>query len=116
MPRLTSRDYKGSRRGSLDLRRHQQFLYGAVAGVLLASVAFMYLGAPQHPAALGRGAPAPHPAVLAAADGSAASALASAEAFTYPDMLAKTPLVIPAREKHVKRTPPPGHRAQDAVR
>jgi hypothetical protein len=116
MPRLTSRDYKSSRRGSLHVRRYRQFLYGAGVGVVLASGAFLYVGARGHQAAAASAAQPAPAAVLAAADSGAPGAAAGAEVFTYPDMLRKSQVVLPANDKHAKRTLPAGRRAQDPAR
>ena len=110
MPRLTSRDYKASRRGSLDVGRHRQFLYGAGVGVVLASAAFLYTGTRQHPAEPAGAAQSPHAAVLAAADGGATGA----QVFSYPDMLAKSQVALPPPDKRAKHVPT-SHRAQDTA-
>jgi hypothetical protein len=114
MPRLTSRDYKKSRRAGLDLGRYRQFLYGAGVGVVLASAAFLYAGARAHPAGPAQAAQPPHAAVLAAADGGA-SAATGAETFSYPDMLAKSQVALPPANPHAKHTLPASHRAQDSA-
>jgi hypothetical protein len=114
MPKLTSRDYKSKRRGPLELRRYRQFLYGTGAGILLASVAFLYVGARQHKSAPAPELP-PSQHAVAAADSSAPGA-GNSETFTYPDMLAKTVVPIREREQHMKREPPARHHAQDAAR
>ena len=109
MPRLTSRDYKGGRRSSLELSRYRQFLYGTGVGIVLASAAFLYAGTRQHPAP-----PAgPVPAAVLAAAPSAAGAGNGTDGLTFPDMLAKTQVPLPPADKHAKRA---AHRAPDAAR
>ncbi len=115
MPRLTSRDYKASRRGSWDMGRYRQFLYGAGVGVVLASAAFLYLGTRQHPEAPAGAAQSAHAAVLAALPTAARRrAAAGAQVFSYPDMLAKSQVALPPPDKRAKHVPA-SHRAQDTV-
>src|SRR5205807_10602405 len=44
MAKLTTRDYKTTQRRAPDLRRLREFGYGMLAGIVLASTAFVYLG------------------------------------------------------------------------
>ncbi len=116
MPKLTGRDYKKPQRRSLDLRRHREFLYGAGVGVLATSLVFLYAGARQHTTPATGVTPAAHPAVLAAVAGSTAAADGGPATLTYPEMLAKSQVVIPEKDKHPRRELPAGHRAPDAAR
>jgi hypothetical protein len=116
MPKLTSRDYKKPQRRSLDLRRYQDFWYGAGVGVLATSLVFLYVGARQHTAPPTGATPAAHPAVLAAAAGSTPGAAGGPATFTYPEMLAKSPVVVPDKDKRARRELPAAHRAPDAPR
>src|SRR5256885_7062426 len=42
MAKLTTRDYKSTQRRAPDLRRLREFGYGMLAGIVLASTAFVY--------------------------------------------------------------------------
>ena len=46
MGKLTTRDYKSTQRRSPDFRRLREFGYGILAGIVVASMAFVYLGGP----------------------------------------------------------------------
>jgi len=110
MPRLTTRDYKAARRSSLELGRYRQFLYGTGVGIVLASAAFLYAGARQHPAQAA--VPAPGPVLAAAPAGTGTGA----EPLTFPDMLTRTQVPIPPADRHPKRAAPAAHHAPDAAR
>jgi hypothetical protein len=114
MAALTSQDYKAQRRGSRDTRRLRDFGYGAACGVVLASIAFIFLGARPHSPAAPLRPDAQHPPGVDASGEPGAGK--SSEPFTFPDKLPKIEVVIPEQEKHVKRDLPVGRRAQGAAR
>ena len=59
MARLTTRDYKSTQHRPLELRRWREFGYGVLAGAVLATLAFVYLGGRAHRST--EGADTPHP-------------------------------------------------------
>ncbi|HLJ37616.1 MAG TPA: SPOR domain-containing protein [Steroidobacteraceae bacterium] len=109
MTRLSARDYKRHSRRSLDLRRYREFGYGLLAGVVLAGLGFLYTGAKGHkaadPADLPR--PDPHRAPPASASASAADNPA-AKKYDFYQMLPNFEVVVPEKDKEVKRDLPAG--------
>ncbi len=108
MAKLTSRDYKSSQRSSLDIGRYRQFLWGAAVGAFIASVAFMYVSAKQHKAAelADTPHPDPHHAAHAAADSDEPGANTASEKYDFYHMLPNFEVVVPEKEKDVKRDLP----------
>ena len=108
MARLSARDYKSSQRRSLDLRKWREFGYGALAGVVLASIAFVYLGGRAHQPQESTDAPHPQPQRALAADtdpGGVAAAKPSAK-YDFYEMLPNFEVVVPEKDKDVKRDLP----------
>jgi len=108
MARLTTRDYKRATRRTLDLSRWHQFFYGLLAGAVLAAVAFVYAGGRVHKAAEVADAPRPEPHRAAPADndpGGAGSAKSS-QKYDFYQMLPNFEVVVPEKEKDVKRDVP----------
>jgi len=105
MAKLTARDYKSSQRRPLDARRLREFGYGLLAGVVLTSVAFVYVGGRLHraPEAAADAAPRPDPHHLARAD---ADPAAKSEKYDFYEMLPNFEVVVPEKDKDVKRDPP----------
>src|SRR5260370_7199865 len=68
MAKLTTRDYKSTQRRSPDFRRLREFGYGVLAGIVLASTAFVYLGGTPRRATDTADAPRPDPHRAAPAD------------------------------------------------
>ncbi|GAC1459238.1 MAG: hypothetical protein PVS2B3_13140 [Steroidobacteraceae bacterium] len=114
MARLSARDYKSSQRRSLDLRKWREFGYGALAGVVLASVAFVYLGGRAHktPQAGDTPHPEPHRAQGAGADPGGAAAAKPAEKYDFYEMLPNFEVVVPEKDKDVKRDLPAAARVE----
>jgi cell division protein FtsN len=108
MAKLTSRDYKKSQRSTLDVGRYRQFLWGAAVGACLASVAFLYVSARQHKAAelADTPHPDPHHAARATPDSDEPGAKAGAEKYDFYHMLPNFEVVVPEKEKDVKRDLP----------
>jgi cell division protein FtsN len=106
MAKLTSRDYKSNQSRPMDLRRYREFAWGAAAGVVLASVAFLYVGAKLHKAPDPPDAPRPdsHRAARAGADASVPAE--PAEPLTFYKKLPSEVVVLPEKEKDVKRDVP----------
>jgi cell division protein FtsN len=107
--RLSARDYKKGSRRPLELARWREFGAGLLAGVALAAVLFSYGRHPERPAAEAP-RPEPHrtPAVdagAAAAD-AAASGNAAAQRYDFYQMLPNFEVVVPEKERDVKRDVP----------
>jgi cell division protein FtsN len=109
--KLSARDYKSSQRRSLDVRRYREFGSGALAGVVLASVAFVYLGGKMHRGAEAADAPRPEPRRAAPAD-TEATAGKPAEKYDFYEMLPNFEVVVPEKDKDVKRDLPAAARIE----
>ena len=114
MARLTARDYKSSQRRSLDVRRWREFGYGALVGAVLASVAFVYLGGKAHRSPDAPDAPRPDPrhAASGGADADPASARQPAQKYDFYEMLPNFEVVVPEKDKDVKRDLPAAARIE----
>jgi cell division protein FtsN len=109
MAKLTVRDYKATHRRRLDLKRWREFGYGALLGAVLASMAFVYLGGRAHGHADNADSPRPDPHRAARADLEAAVAADKpAEKYDFYEMLPNFEVVVPEKDKDVKRDLPPG--------
>ncbi len=97
MAKLTTRDYKSTQRRSPDFRRLREFGYGVLAGIVLASTAFVYLGGTPRRATDTADAPRPDPHRAAPAD---------AEKYDFYQMLPNFEVVVPEKDKDVKRDLP----------
>jgi cell division protein FtsN len=107
MARLSARDYKSSQRRSLDLRKWREFGYGALAGVVLTSIAFVYLGGRAHKPQEPGDAPHPeHRALSADADPGGVAAAKPSEKYDFYEMLPNFEVVVPEKDKDVKRDLP----------
>jgi cell division protein FtsN len=109
--KLTARDYKSTQRRPLDLRRWREFGYGVLAGVVLASLAFVYLGGKSHHAAEVADAPRPDPHRAAPADPEAAAGK-PAQKYDFYEMLPNFEVVVPEKDKDVKRDLPAAARIE----
>lgn len=103
MARLTTRDYKRTTRRPLDFSRWREFGYGLLAGAALASVAFVYAGGRAHKGAEVADAPRPDPHRAAPADQDPTGAGKSAEKYDFYRMLPNFEVVVPEKDKEVKR-------------
>ena len=101
--KLTARDYKSSQRRPLELRRAREFGYGLLAGVVLTSVAFVYVGGRLHKTAEAADAPRPDPHHAARAD---SDPTAKSEKYDFYEMLPNFEVVVPEKDKDVKRDLP----------
>ncbi len=105
---MTHRDYKTNHRRPLDVGRLREFGVGAVVGIVMASALFLYMGS-KRPAAH-EGAEAPHPdphrAAPADAEAGVAGAGHTAEKYDFYQMLPNFEVVVPEKEKDVKRDLP----------
>ena len=103
--KLTARDFKSSQRRPLDVRRLREFGYGALAGVVLASVAFTYLGSKTHRSDA-PDAPRPDPHRLAPGDAAGVASGKPSEKYDFYQMLPNFEVVVPEKDKDVKRDLP----------
>jgi SPOR domain len=112
--KLSARDYKSAQRRPLDLRRFREFGYGMVAGVVVASLAFVYLGGKGHRAPEIADAPRPDPHRVGRADAEAGGAGSgkSAEKYDFYQMLPNFEVVVPEKDKDVKRDLPAAARVE----
>lgn len=112
--KLSARDYKSAQRRPLDLRRLREFGYGMVAGVVVASLAFVYLGGKGHRAQEIADAPRPDPHRVGRADAEAGGAGSgkSAEKYDFYQMLPNFEVVVPEKDKDVKRDLPAAARVE----
>ncbi|MFO1409777.1 MAG: SPOR domain-containing protein [Steroidobacteraceae bacterium] len=108
--RLTARDFKGARRGGLDLGRWRDFGVGLGAGLVVALVIFV--GDRRARPAAEPAAPQPQkhaaPAAGDAADGAEAAATganapAGSDRYDFYEMLPKFEVVVPEKERDVRR-------------
>jgi cell division protein FtsN len=108
MARLTARDYKKTQRRALDLRGLREFAYGVLSGVALALLAYVYLGGNHRRAVEAAAAPHPDPHAAAPADADAALAARPAAKYDFYEMLPHFEVVVPEKDKDVRRDLPPG--------
>ncbi|TLY51088.1 MAG: SPOR domain-containing protein [Gammaproteobacteria bacterium] len=108
MAKLTTRDYKSTQRRSPDFRRLREFGYGMLAGIVLASTAFVYLGGTPRKSRDTADAPRPDPyrAAPADADSGGVGPGRTAEKYDFYQMLPNFEVVVPEKDKDVKRDPP----------
>jgi cell division protein FtsN len=105
--RLTARDYKSGQRRRADLRRLREFGYGLLAGVVIASVAFVYLGGRVHHTQDNDNAPRPDPHRAAPADMNAGGGSGKAsDKYDFYELLPNFEVVVPEKDKDVKRDLP----------
>jgi cell division protein FtsN len=105
MAKLTARDYKKTSRRGLDLSRHREFGYGLLVGVVLAGVAFAYLGNARH-AKEASDVPRPQPDRTLPADPDATGDGEAAKKYDFYEMLPNFEVVVPEKDKDVKRDIP----------
>jgi len=104
--KLTARDYKSSQHRPFDLRRWRDFGYGVLAGAVLAATAFAWLGH-SHKAADAPDAPRPDPHRAARANlEGAGGAGKPSEKYDFYQMLPNFEVVVPEKDKDVKRDLP----------
>ena len=108
MSRLT-RDYKKPHRRSLDLLRLREFAIGVVVGAVLAGALVLYMTKMPVEAQADMPRPEPHRQPAARGDDTEAEAGATAEngeSYDFYEMLPKFEVVVPEKEKDVKRDVP----------
>jgi cell division protein FtsN len=113
MGKLTARDYKTTHRRPLELRRWREFGYGVVAGAVMASLAFVYLGGKPPRTEAGADAPRPEPHRSARVDpDGGGSVSAKPQKYDFYEMLPNFEVVVPEKDKDVKRDPPAAARIE----
>jgi SPOR domain len=103
--KLTARDYKSGRRRRLELRRWREFGYGLLAGAVLVSAAFVYLGAKTHKGAELADTPRPDPRRPALADPDTPGS-GKSQKYDFYEMLPNFEVVLPEKDKDVRRDLP----------
>jgi cell division protein FtsN len=109
MARLTHRDYKTNHRRAVDFGRLREFGIGALAGVVLASAVFVYVGGKRPTTHETADVPHPDPHRKAPTDADTdpgASGGQTAEKYDFYQMLPNFEVVVPEKEKDVKRDLP----------
>jgi cell division protein FtsN len=105
MTKLTARDYKKTSRRPLDLRRHREFGYGLLVGLVLAGAGFAYLGNARH-AGETSDVPRPQPNRAAPADPQGTGDGEASRKYDFYEMLPNFEVVVPEKDKDVKRDIP----------
>jgi cell division protein FtsN len=110
MTRGSTRDYKRNNKRSLEVWRMREFGMGALVGIVLAGGATVYImGNRQHDAASAREkaeTPRPEPHRKAPSDPYAATTPTAGEKYDFYEMLPNFEVVVPEKEKDVKRDLP----------
>lgn len=108
MAKLTGRDYKGRQRRGMPLRGLREFAYGAVCGVAVATVAFAWFSSRVHRTPEPADMPRPDPHRSARADNEPAGPGSGkpSEKYDFYEMLPNFEVVVPEKDKDVKRDLP----------
>ncbi|MBS0365802.1 MAG: SPOR domain-containing protein [Proteobacteria bacterium] len=110
MAKLTARDYKSPQHRPLDAGRLREFAWGALAGVIVSGVAFAWYNNHARPAHDIAETPRPDPRRVAAVarDGESADADGSGkpQKYDFYEMLPNFEVVVPEKDKDVKRDLP----------
>lgn len=107
--RASTRDYKRRQKPSLELWKMREFGMGALVGIILAGSATVFvMNARQHEAAVREKneAPRPEPRRKAPADPEATGTAAAGEKYDFYEMLPNFEVVVPEKDKDVKRDLP----------
>ena len=107
--RASTRDYKRRQKPSLELWKMREFGMGALVGIILAGSATVFImNARQHEAAAREKNEAPHPEPRrkAPADPEATGTAAAGEKYDFYEMLPNFEVVVPEKDKDVKRDLP----------
>jgi cell division protein FtsN len=109
MAKLTTRDYKSRQRRPLELlARLREYAWGALFGVVVTSLAFVYFGAAARRAPAAAETPRPEPHRIARADTEAPGGGPgrTSEKYDFYEMLPNFEVVVPEKDKDVKRDLP----------
>ena len=108
MSKMTHRDYKTSHRRAMDVGRFREFGIGAVVGIVFASAIFLYVGGKRQTAAHeAADVPHPDPHRQAPTDTDQGNGnTQTSEKYDFYQMLPNFEVVVPEKEKDVKRDLP----------
>lgn len=114
MTRASTRDYKRSQKRSLDLWRIREFGMGALVGIVLAGGGTVYFMSIRQHDAMHEKTEAPHPDPhrKAPTDPEAATTTAAGEKYDFYQMLPNFEVVVPEKDKEVKRDMPAAARVE----
>ncbi len=114
MTRSSTRDYKRNQKRPLELWKMREFGMGALVGIILAGSATVYImNARQHdPAHEKAEAPRPDPHRKAPTDPEATTTAATGEKYDFYEMLPNFEVVVPEKDKEVKRDMPAAARVE----
>jgi cell division protein FtsN len=107
--RASTRDYKRTQKRSIELWKMREFGMGALVGVILAGGASVWvMSVKQHEAAAREKAeaPRPDPHRKAPTDPDASATAAKGEKYDFYEMLPNFEVVVPEKDKEVKRDLP----------
>jgi cell division protein FtsN len=107
--RASTRDYKRSHKRSLELWKMREFGMGALVGIILSGSATVYImNSRQHEAAAREKAeaPRPDPHRKAPTDPESTATGATGEKYDFYEMLPNFEVVVPEKDKDVKRDLP----------
>lgn len=90
----------------MDLGRLREFGFGALTGVVLASAVFLYIGGKRQPNHETVDVPHPDPHRQAPADPDTGTAAQASQKYDFYQMLPNFEVVVPEKEKDVKRDLP----------
>jgi len=102
--RLTTRDYKRAPRRSMDVTRYREFGIGLLVGAVLASALFIYKSDARK--AEVSETPRPEPQQRASPSEPEAAAADAGDRYDFYDMLPKFEVVVPEKDREVKRDLP----------
>ena len=113
MAKLTARDYKSRQRHPLEfLGRLRGFAWGTLCGIVVTSLAYVYFGATPRRAPEAADAPRPDPHRLARSGTAGTDAARTSEKYDFYEMLPNFEVVVPEKDKDVKRDPPAAARIE----
>ncbi|HET7756921.1 MAG TPA: SPOR domain-containing protein [Steroidobacteraceae bacterium] len=104
--RLSARDYKSSQHRALALRGVREFCWGVLAGALLMALAFSWLNRHRGSEAPEAPRPDPHRSARAAEAEAVGGSGKPSEKYDFYEMLPNFEVVVPEKDKDVKRDLP----------
>ena len=105
--RPTARDYKSVRGSGLDPGRYRQFGYGLGCGLVVALLVFVVMNQRALQASGERDLPRPEPrAATGTADAAPTDEEAAGKQYDFYEMLPKFEVVVPEKDREVKRDAP----------
>jgi cell division protein FtsN len=106
--RASTRDYKRTNKRSLEIGRMREFVMGALVGIVVAGGTTVFIMSNRQNAAAHEksDAPRPDPHRKAPTDPDAAASTAAGEKYDFYEMLPNFEVVVPEKDKDVKRDLP----------